>query len=131
VPVLPPGTYKVSIHAPGFATWRADDVEINVGSAAWLSVKLQIGTVAESVTVGASAAIDVSQTDVSSLVDRNAIHDLRSTGGATAISRCSHPESRATGASDCSASAGLRATSTIIWSRASPVDAHGGVSGAE
>jgi hypothetical protein len=39
-------------------------------------VKLQIGTVAESVTVGASAAIDASQADVSSLVDRNAIHDL-------------------------------------------------------
>jgi hypothetical protein len=34
VPVLPPGTYKVSINGPGFATWRADDVEINVGSAA-------------------------------------------------------------------------------------------------
>ena len=32
--LLPPGTYKVSINGPGFATWRADDVEINVGSAA-------------------------------------------------------------------------------------------------
>jgi hypothetical protein len=116
-PVLPPGTYSVTVNAPGFAAWRADDVEINVGAAASLSVKLQLGTVAESVTVGASAVIDASQTDISSLVDRNEIHDLPINGRRYYDFALLTPGVTRDGRFGCSVSAALQATSITTWSK--------------
>ena len=46
-PLLEPGTYKVTFAAPGFATYRADNVIVQVG---------QVSSVAPRLTVGASSA---------------------------------------------------------------------------
>jgi hypothetical protein len=61
---------------PGFATWKADDVEVNVGGATTLAVTLRTASVSEVVTVGASLAIDTGKTDESNLIDRRSIQDL-------------------------------------------------------
>jgi hypothetical protein len=75
-PVLPTGRYQVVVAKPGFATLQENDVVVNVGGTATLKFVLQVGDVAQTVTVAATAPIDTAQTDVSSLVDRNEIRDL-------------------------------------------------------
>src|SRR5581483_10845349 len=57
-------------------TWKADDVEVNVGGATTLAVTLRAASVSEVVTVGASLAIDTSKTDASTQIDRRSIQDL-------------------------------------------------------
>ncbi len=75
-PVLPTGRYKVVISRTGFATVEQNDVIVDVGSTSNVSVVLRVGNVADNVTVTAAAPIDPTQTDVSSLVNRNEIQDL-------------------------------------------------------
>src|SRR5262245_7396157 len=42
VPVLPAGTYTVSVFREGFAaSWKAENVEVNVGDSASVAVTLQ------------------------------------------------------------------------------------------
>src|SRR5262245_33096667 len=52
VPVLPPGTYEVTVALDGFAPWRAQSVEVNVGGSTTMQVTLQAAGVEEVVTVG-------------------------------------------------------------------------------
>jgi hypothetical protein len=76
-PVLPPGKYKLQVAKEGFAQMETDDIDVSVGGTATMSLTLKLGSVGESVTVTAeTGAIDVRQTDVSSLVDRNQIDNL-------------------------------------------------------
>lgn len=76
VPVLPSGVYEVSVTKPGFKHWQASDVQVSVGGSASLNVVLQVGELAESVTVGATLSVDTVKTDESSLVDERAIQGL-------------------------------------------------------
>ncbi len=77
MPVLPPGVYPATVTKSGFATWKADDVEVNVGGATTLAVTLRAAaSVSEVVTVGASLTIDTGKTDASTLIDRRSIQDL-------------------------------------------------------
>src|ERR1035437_6095149 len=48
-----PGTYKLTVAVPGFRTMIRDGILLETGQAATLDVALQLGTQAESVTVGA------------------------------------------------------------------------------
>src|SRR5262249_19320740 len=66
IPVLPTGTYTLSVSHEGFATWKADAVEVNVGGSTSVAVTLQPQTVQEIVTVGATLAVDTVKTDESS-----------------------------------------------------------------
>ncbi len=75
-PVLPPGKYSVLVAKPGFASLEEKGVVVNVGGTATLKLVLQVGDVAQTVTVADAVTIDPSETDVSSLVDRNEIKDL-------------------------------------------------------
>ena len=52
VPVLPPGLYLATVTKAGFATWKADDVEVNVGGATTLAVTLRTGAPCPSVVMG-------------------------------------------------------------------------------
>jgi hypothetical protein len=68
---LAPGTYTVSIQAPGFSTFEAKDVVVELAHEPVISATLQIGAVGDTVTVEGSAPLlvaDTSQlsTDVSS-----------------------------------------------------------------
>src|SRR5215469_10417362 len=76
VPVLPAGTYTVQVEMQGFAKLIQDDVTVNVGSTATLRLELKPGAVGEVVNVIATATIDTTKTDESTLVDRAAINDL-------------------------------------------------------
>src|SRR5581483_7079556 len=76
VPVLPPGRYQVRIVKPGFVALQEDAVIVNVGGTAEIPAVLKVGAITDTVNVEAQAPIDATQTDVSSLVDRNEISDL-------------------------------------------------------
>src|SRR5262245_60118080 len=75
-PVLPAGRYDVLVSKPGFATLREGGVVVNVGATANLKLTLQVGDVAQTITVADTVVIDPAQTDVSSLVDRTEIREL-------------------------------------------------------
>src|SRR5215216_4181536 len=60
---LAPGTYKVTVALPGFATVVQDNVVIAVGKNVELPATLKIASVAETITVsGASPIIDTKAT---------------------------------------------------------------------
>jgi hypothetical protein len=54
---LIPGTYMLTVQAPGFAKSVVKDVRVNVDTAARVDVKLQIGQVSESIEVAAVAPL--------------------------------------------------------------------------
>jgi outer membrane receptor protein involved in Fe transport len=64
LPSLPPGTYKVTVNAKGFATYSAQNVIVAVGKGSALgNVRLNVGSSAETVTVEGTAPIVESTTD--------------------------------------------------------------------
>jgi hypothetical protein len=75
-PVLPPGTYRMRVAKNGFSTLEQTDIVVTVGATATIAATLQVGAVSETVKVEGTAPIDITETDVSSLVDRKEISDL-------------------------------------------------------
>jgi outer membrane receptor protein involved in Fe transport len=64
LPSLPPGTYKVTVNAKGFAAYNAQNVMVAVGKDSALgSVRLNVGASSETVTVEGAAPIVESTTD--------------------------------------------------------------------
>src|ERR1700731_3534946 len=53
---VPPGTYKITVEAPGFKTYSDKGVSANVGTISHVDVKLQIGKASEVVEVTGQAA---------------------------------------------------------------------------
>src|SRR5215472_13421513 len=53
---LAPGVYTLSVSAKGFRTSRTNNVEVSINAVARQDLKLQVGELAETVTVEASAA---------------------------------------------------------------------------
>lgn len=64
VPYLAPGTYRLTVEAPGFKRYVNDGIIINSGEVPRVDVRLEVGTQTESVTV--SAASPLLQTETSS-----------------------------------------------------------------
>jgi len=62
---IPPGVYDVKISAPGFVVFEAKDIPIEANNIARLDAPLKLGSVTETVTVGAEAV--QLQTDKSDL----------------------------------------------------------------
>src|SRR5258705_11991284 len=56
---LPPGTYKVTIEASGFAWYEKNDVTINLGRTSGIDAQLAIATATATVTVTVEATVDV------------------------------------------------------------------------
>lgn len=74
---LPVGIYEVSASQPGFAQYRHTGIAIALGSTVHLDILLPSAAVTTQVTVSAHpAAIDPSQTYVSSAVDKERIKEL-------------------------------------------------------
>jgi outer membrane receptor protein involved in Fe transport len=79
IPLLPPGTYKIAAELSGFQPVAAV-VNINVGTAATLDMKMKPG-VAETVTVTAAApVVETTKSQVSSVVTEKAIQNLPTNG---------------------------------------------------
>jgi hypothetical protein len=62
VPDLKSGTYRLTVTHPGFKTFVADDVRLDAGQIRRIQVKLDLGDVAEEVTVAAGAAVITTET---------------------------------------------------------------------
>jgi len=64
--LLPPGTYALKLELPGFNSVVREDIQITPGFTSTLNVAMQVGTVAEAITVtGKSPLIDVTNATVS------------------------------------------------------------------
>ncbi|HKB99174.1 MAG TPA: carboxypeptidase-like regulatory domain-containing protein, partial [Terriglobales bacterium] len=76
-PSLQPGTYSVTVSAPGFATRVERDLQLTVGAIRNLDVSLTVGTTAEHVEVQAAAAdVETDTSVVSATVEQQRIVDL-------------------------------------------------------
>src|SRR5262249_17256853 len=62
---VPPGLYDVKISSPGFAAFEAKDINVVANNIARIDAALKVGSVTETVTVGAEVA--ALQTDKSDL----------------------------------------------------------------
>jgi hypothetical protein len=77
VPALPPGTYKVTAQAQGFASQTRDGVTLQLGQTAEIEFLLKLsGTMEELTIVSESPMVDVTDTSVSSVVGQQQIENL-------------------------------------------------------
>src|SRR5436305_2343300 len=80
IPLLPPGTYRVSGELAGFQAVKFDKVVVNVGTSVTLDFRMKPG-VAETVTVTAAAPlVETTKSEVSSVVNDTAIQNLPTNG---------------------------------------------------
>jgi hypothetical protein len=76
-PQVPVGTYKIELELQGFKTATYTDVIVNVGQEYSLTARLEIGAVAESVTVEAgSLLVKTTSPEVSSTVQQRQMLDI-------------------------------------------------------
>ncbi len=62
---LPPGTYSLTVTASGFSVYKQENIVLEVGHLPTLDVKLEIGTVSQTLEISAQAAlIDATQSKV-------------------------------------------------------------------
>ena len=77
VPFLQPGTYKVTVQAPGFQKAVTDAVPLVVGQQQRVNVTMRPGAVSESVEVQASSvALDTDSSAVSQIVTQQQVNQL-------------------------------------------------------
>lgn len=77
VPLLPPGTYRITAQAEGFRPAGRDNVELAVGQVAKIDFVLEPGAVTESVTVTAGAPlVESASSVVGTLIDSKRVVDL-------------------------------------------------------
>ena len=74
---VPPGTYKLTTTLQGFSTGLAENVTVAIGKATTIDFTLNVGGLAEQVTVEADAArVDMAQTTIQTNVTAAAIENL-------------------------------------------------------
>lgn len=61
-PLLAPGAYSITAEAPGFKVFRDDTVRLQVAQAAQVTIRLEVGSVSESVEVTSSVTPLVAET---------------------------------------------------------------------
>ncbi len=77
IPFLAPGNYTVEVESAGFQTARETGVKLDVAQAARLDFTLHPGSITESVTVDAAAAlVNTDSATVSTVVNRQFIENL-------------------------------------------------------
>jgi hypothetical protein len=77
IPALPPGTYTVTAALDGFKTGVYQDVVLNAGVPAALAIRLEVGGIAETITVeGASALVQTVSSAVSSTISTRQIQNV-------------------------------------------------------
>ena len=74
---LPPGVYTLTVAASGFRSVKQENIVLEVGHLPTLDVTMEVGTVAETVEVSASAAmIDATQSKVQTNIGQDNIMNL-------------------------------------------------------
>ena len=77
IPNLPAGRYSIVVTMPGFKTFTANDVELQVAQRLLLEARLEVGTVGQEITVAASAPlIDTNSSSVGQVVDTAAVEHM-------------------------------------------------------
>ena len=77
LPALPPGTYRVEVTMPGFATETRQDITLSLGALVELDLSLKIAGTAEAITITAEAPlVDSQRTAVASVVSQQQIESL-------------------------------------------------------
>jgi outer membrane receptor for ferrienterochelin and colicin len=81
LPNLPPGNYELKVTYPGFATYLQKGIVLTVGQTATVNVTLQIKAVGQQVVVtGAVQAIEPTRTEISHVINDQAISSLPISG---------------------------------------------------
>jgi len=125
-PQLKPGSYKLTISAPGFQSTVLDNITVVIGQRTALNVAMQVGSVNNTVTVSASGAslLNSESAAVGQVINKTSIEELPLNGrnfiqltqlttGATPIGQGNSPSTTWTGRSDTTVSfAGLRESDT-------------------
>lgn len=77
VPFLIPGTYSVSVTAPGFKEETHDEIQVRISEKVTSNFQLQVGAVSESVTVtGATPLVDTTTADRGQILDNTRVTQL-------------------------------------------------------
>src|SRR5215468_6003491 len=77
---VPPGGYKVTVTKDGFRTMAIGPLDVQVGKSLGLDVKLEIGTVSQTIEVQAGAAVELQTLDaaVGNVLERKMLENLPS-----------------------------------------------------
>ena len=76
-PVLPPGSYTLSVAAPGFESYQQTGITVEVGSTATVNVVLKVGSTTASVSVRSDAShLETESSDVGTTVSTELIENL-------------------------------------------------------
>jgi hypothetical protein len=70
---LPPGRYTVTVKLQGFATLVQEGVELTVGRAFELDLRMKVSTLEETVTVTGTPTVDITRTEVSNTLNETTI----------------------------------------------------------
>ncbi|MBC8164488.1 MAG: TonB-dependent receptor, partial [Bryobacteraceae bacterium] len=74
---LTPGSFEITVEADGFRTEKRTGVTLDVGQVRRLNIELQVGSVADAVTVAASSnALNLESSEISGVVEQRSIVDL-------------------------------------------------------
>jgi len=76
VPLLPPGTYTVTVEQSGFAVVRVPNIILNVGDQKSLAVQLKVGDVKTEVVVTPDASLINTSPAVTNTIDRTFVGNL-------------------------------------------------------
>ena len=77
VPNLLPGTYDVTVTAPGFKTAVRSGITLTVGAQQLLNISLQVGQATQTVEVtGAATAVQLASSSIGAVVSSNTVVDL-------------------------------------------------------
>jgi len=77
IPSLPIGGYQVTVNATGFKEFTQTGITLQVAQNARVDVKLQLGTVTESVSVSAAAlSVDTASSIVGAAIDNTQLEDI-------------------------------------------------------
>lgn len=77
VPGLPVGTYSVTVTCRGFKTWKLVAADLSVGERKRIDVFLEVGEIAEQVSVSAEVAlVQTDKTAVEGVIEQKQIRDL-------------------------------------------------------
>ena len=77
IPALPPGTYDLTVEKDGFRAFRVNSIPMTTGLAATQNVTLEVGTLAQSVEVNATAVqLQAQSADMNAVVTSRPVAEL-------------------------------------------------------
>ena len=74
---LQPGTYTVTVTAPGFEPYKAVDALVQVGLLTTIDPHMQVGSTSQTIEVnGAAPLVNTTNPDFAGIIDQKILHDL-------------------------------------------------------